>query len=913
MDYKKTLNLPSTDFPMRAELTRNEPRYLDKWAGVYNSLRKKNEKSPKYILHDGPPYANGEIHIGHALNKILKDFVIKYKTLRGFDCPFIPGWDCHGLPVELRLLEELGLKKEEIDQLEFRRKARDFALRYVEIQKRDFIRLGVLGDWENPYLTLDPEYEVKVLETLASLVKEGYIYRGLKPVNWCWDCKTALAEAEVEYQEKESDSIYIKFKFLKCSFFEESEVELLVWTTTPWTLISNVAVALHPEMDYILVSSEEGNLVFAENLKDSLVEKVLTKGVKILKKFKGSELEFSKLKHPFLEREVPVVLGDFVSSEEGTGCVHIAPGHGPEDFALGKKYNLPVVMPVDEEGVFRDVGEFSGFNVSNINEALITRMQERKTLLKREKIVHSYPHCWRCKNPLIFRATQQWFLNVEHKNLRFRLLESIEKVEWVPFSGKERISSMLRLRPDWCLSRQRLWGVPIPAVRCQRCQKVYLEPVIILNLAKIVKEKGSSVWFRIDLREVLPENFSCSCGCRDFDKEKDIIDVWFESGVSFSAVVKNHFQLQFPSDLYLEGSDQHRGWFQVSLLPSVALEGRAPFKSVLTHGFVVDGEGRKMSKSLGNIISPQQIIEKYGAEILRLWVSYSDYREDVRISSLIIKQLVDFYRKIRNTLRFILGNLYDFSPTKELFSPDELLEVDRFLLSYTASLLEEVESSYENFLFYKVYQKIFDFCNITLSSFYLDILKNRLYTYSPFSRERKSAQTVLWYILNFLLKTMAPILSFTAEEAYGYFEDIKKQPSVFLSLWPDYSQFKDPELEEKWRRILKLRFKVLKALEEKRVESLIHSSLEAQVSLGFSKDSDFNFFKEYQEVLKEVFIVSDVQIKKALQDFIKVEKAQGLKCPRCWNIEELLREGRFAGVCKKCAQALEEIFREEDE
>jgi len=906
MDYSKTLNLPKTDFSMRANLAKNEPKILGKLQDAYGLAREARRGRQKYILHDGPPYANGYIHLGHALNKILKDIVVKYKTLRGYDAPFIPGWDCHGLPVEHKLFEELGVGKDEVEQKEFRRKAKDFALKFVDIQRKDFIRLGVWGDWYNPYLTLDPKYEARVLDVLARLVEGGYIYRGLRPVNWCMECSTALAEAEVEYKEKVSDSIFIRFR-LTDKIFDDigKDIDIVVWTTTPWTLISNVAVALHPDLEYVLIESSSGYLIFARTLGDYLKTKFLNRDFKIVRKFKGKILEGRTAQHPFIRRDSRIILADFVSSQEGSGCVHIAPGHGEEDFQVGKVCNLPIIMPLDDKGYFRDVGEFSGGNVKDMNNILIDKMKASGTLLLNEKISHSYPHCWRCKNPLVFRTTRQWFLNVDFKDLRKKLLDSIDKVEWVPAQGKERISSMVDLRPDWCLSRQRLWGVPIPAIKCKDCGQVSLEPGIIKNLSKIVEERGSDIWFDMDLDEIIPSGFKCKCGKKDFEKEKDILDVWFESGVSFSAVVKERPQLRFPSHLYLEGSDQHRGWFQVSLIPSVAMEGKPPFMSVLTHGFVVDGEGRKMSKSLGNIISPQEVISKYGAEILRLWVSFSDYSEDIRLSAEILKQLVDAYRKIRNTIRFLLGNLYDFDYKADSLRKDDLLELDKVFLSITAHLAEQIEDYYDNFLFYRVYQKIYEFCNITLSSFYLDILKDKLYTFYPKSRERLSCQTVLWHTLDFLIKATAPLLSFTAEEAFSHFKVEQESQSVFLSDWPDLKKFKDPALESKYSRIFSIRGDVLKALEQKRDEGLIGSSLEAEVIVGLSSPEDIDLFNGNEDVLREIFIVSRVIVEESGSFSLRIEKAKGVKCPRCWNYtDDVGLRPDFKDVCSRCAEAL---------
>lgn len=890
-------------------MTKKEPLFLNGWEKLYYKALKDRQDREKYILHDGPPYANGKIHIGHTLNKILKDMVVKYKLQRGYCVPFVPGWDCHGLPVELKLLEKLKARKDEVDQIEFRKKAKDFALNFVGVQKKDFIRLGGWADWKNPYLTLKPDYEYGVLNVLKELADAGYVYRGLKPVNWCIDCATALAEAEVEYQDKESDSIYVKFKLTDKVFEDvDEDVNIMIWTTTPWTLLSNSGVALHPDLDYVLVRTSKGVFVFAESLKPLIEEKVFQGKVEVLQKFNGGKLKGHKAFHPFFDRDSEIVLADYVSAEEGSGCVHIAPGHGEEDYKVGKEYGLPTIMPVDNKGYFKDVGEFSGLRVNKVNSTVIDTLKSNDKLLLAEKISHSYPHCWRCKKPLIFRTTDQWFLDMEHRNLRDRLCKTIENVGWIPSQGKERMYSMVKTRPDWCLSRQRLWGIPIPAVRCKDCGKVLLDVGVIKNFAEKVKEKSSDVWFKEEVNEFLPEGFKCECGSTSFEKEKDILDVWFESGASFNSVLKTNPQLGFPSDLYLEGSDQHRGWFQVSLILSVALTDNPPFKNVLTHGFVVDGEGKKMSKSQGNVIPPQKVMNKFGAEVLRLWVSFGNYAGDVGLSDDIIKQLVDSYRKIRNTIRFVLANISDFNPQTELLSVDKLWEVDKYMLSVASVFLSEIEGLYDRFLFYKVYQKLYEFCNVKMSSFYLDITKDRLYTFPRQSEARKSAQTVLWYIQNFLLKAMAPILSFTAEEAYSYFSAAEEKESVFLSEWPDYKSFKSPALLEKWEKIFSIREQVLKGLEEKRAKSELGSSLEAEVVLNFSNPEDYKLFKEAEDVLREVFIVSGVYVKEKDKFSIEIKKSEGNKCPRCWNYRyDLGEDDKFSEVCSRCAKALKEI------
>jgi len=910
MNYKDTLNLPRTDFSMKANLLSLEPKIISHWQNIdiYRTLRKERQGLEKFILHDGPPYANGLIHIGHALNKILKDIVIKYKVLAGYDCPFIIGWDCHGLPVEHQLFKELSLTKHDVEVSIFRKKAKEYALKFVKLQAEDFKRLGIFCDWDNPYLTLDPNYEYNVLGLLEYLIGQGYVYRGRRPVNWCATCETALAEAEVEYYDKESHSIYVLFKTIEDKgIFDGKEVYFLVWTTTPWTLVSNVAVAIQPNLTYVLADFAGKLLVLAKDLLPSLQEK-FNSASRVLKTFQGLDLEHLKLAHPFLERKVPVVLADFVSKDDGSGCVHIAPGHGEEDFSLVRKYQLEVIMPVNEKGIFDEQPDFRGKNIEGANALVLEKLTQSKSIVNHEKVTHSYPHCWRCKAAIIFRATFQWFLDVNQHNLRSRLVKEIEKVTWVPAAGKERMKGMLEIRPDWCLSRQRLWGVPIPAVKCENCGEVVLSAEVTRKTAEVFRKEGSDSWFTQDIKKFIPSEFTCSkCKQKKFQKEFDILDVWFESGASFLAVVKANPELVFPADLYLEGSDQHRGWFQVSLIPSVAKESRAPFKTILTHGFVVDGEGRKMSKSLGNVIAPQEIHKQYGAEVLRLWAAYSDYSEDVKISEGIVKQLVDIYRKIRNTIRFILGNLADFNPEKNALPFTELAEIDRFMLAKSMLLYKEVISSYDNFSFYKVCQSIFNFCNLDLSSFYLDILKDRLYTFSQNSKARRSAQFVLFRILRIILKSIAPILAFTAEEAYLSWEIFRKKDSIFATRLDDeyHQEWQDRELIQRWEKILSLRSAVLKEIEKKREEGLIGSSLEAAIFLT-AKAEDCAFYRNYQEVLREVFIVSEVTIQEGNFGII-VDKVKGKKCLRCWNWSKTVgMNTQHPDVCSKCVAALKE-------
>ena len=919
MDYKATLNLPSTDFPMKANLSKNEPKILDFWQkeDIYGQIRQKRRGKPKYVLHDGPPYANGNIHIGHALNKILKDISVRFKTMRGFDSNYVPGWDCHGLPVEHQLFKELNITKSAISRLDFRKKAQAYALRFVDIQKEEFKRLGVFGSWQNPYLTLDKNYEYEIVRALCGLLKLGYIYRGLKPVNWCATCETALAEAEVEYEDKSSPSIYVKFKVndpqkLSAINYQLSTVlYLVIWTTTPWTLYGNVAVAVHPQAQYALLETEKGNLVIAKNLlsaalKNIGVEEAKSKTLAIIQ---GKALEGLSYEHPFLNDGLirKVVLADYVSQEDGSGLVHTAPGHGQEDYQTSLKYNLPILMAVDERGRFeRGVSGLSGEYVLNANKAIIEKLDSLCCLLFSGIVQHTYPHCWRCKNPVIFRATKQWFLNMENRELRKRTLKVIQNdIQFIPETGRQRILSMVALRPDWCLSRQRYWGVPIPAVRCLDCNEETLDAEIIEHFAQAVLRSGSDVWFQEEVNSFIPHTFSCPhCNGRKFAPGEDILDVWFDSGVSHRAVLMTDASLEFPASLYLEGTDQHRGWFQASLLPAMALEDRAPFKAALTHGFAVDGLGRKMSKSMGNVVAPGDIIKDYGADILRLWAASSNYNEDVRISTDILERLADAYRKIRNTLRFLLGNLYDFSPDKDKVDYDKMLELDRYSLSTAYKLLEKITRCYEDFEFYKAYQETSQFCILQLSNFYLDILKDRLYTFKKDSLPRRSCQTAIYEILQILVKAIAPILPFTAEEVWQYMKGVRQEESVHLSDWPQLeNKFIDDALENKWYNLIQFRAKVLKALEEKRECGEIGSSLEAELIIGITEED--GFLRDFEKILPEVFIVSGVYLEKASESYINVFRAQGKKCPRCWSYSRNMGgNGLYAEVCPKCVLTL---------
>ncbi|MFA4992069.1 MAG: isoleucine--tRNA ligase [Candidatus Omnitrophota bacterium] len=905
MEYKKTLNLPKTEFPMKGDLPVKEPVILKKWAemDIYAKIRQRRKGAPKYILHDGPPYANGVIHIGHALNKTLKDIVVKFKTMRGFDAPYVPGWDCHGMPIEHQLFKEMRKTKHDVDQVSFRKMAREFAMKFVGIQKEEFKRLGVFGDWEDPYLTLKPAYEEAIVRSFNKLARDGYVYRGLKPINWCARCETALAEAEVEYEDHVSPSIYVKFNVETQGHAQES---FLVWTTTPWTLVSNVAIAVHPDLDYATVKLDSGEtLIFAKDLLEKTLRKLGVNG-HVIKTQKGRSLEGIKARHPFLNRASAVVLADYVSNLDGTGCVHIAPGHGQEDYEVGLRYGLPVIMPVDEKGRFKKTDScevpdsVAGKTTLEANDEVIKILLDKKALALSEKTNHSYPHCWRCHEPLLFRATKQWFAGVDKNNLRLNTINEIKKVKWVPEIGEKRISSMMELRPDWCLSRQRYWGVPVPVLYCASCNAEIVDGGVMERIETIFGREGSDAWFIKEAKAFAPPGFKCtSCGGSDFKKETDILDVWFESGASHQGVLRARADLGFPADLYLEGSDQHRGWFQTSILIGMGVEGRSPFKNVLTHGFVVDGEGKKMSKSAGNVMAPQEIISRQGADVLRLWVSSSSYFDDVRISEEILQRTVEAYRKFRNTAKYLLGNLYDFDPEKDALSPEEMWEIDRWALSRLNSVLKDVTGSFERFMFHEVTASIYKFCIVDLSNFYLDILKDRLYTFGAGSKPRRSAQTVLYRILSVIVRELAPLIPFTSEEMWSYFN---KDSSVHEADWPVVDEKAiDVELEGRWAGLIKLREEVLKALEEKRAAKVIGSPLDAKVRLIIKEEDEFKFVSGYIKELPYIFIVSQVEVEKGGSREINVVKADGKKCSRCWNWSVFVgSDVNHSTLCQRC-------------
>lgn len=928
MDYKETLNLPQTDFPMKANLTRREPEILARWEkeDLYGRIRKQCKGKPKFVFHDGPPYANGHIHMGHALNKVLKDFIVKSMTMKGFDATFIPGWDCHGLPIEHQVIKAQKAKKLTPGKNEIRKLCRKYADEYVAIQKDEFIRLGVFGDWNRPYLTMDYSYEAAIVREFGKFVMNGQVYQGTKPVHWCTSCRTALAEAEVEYADRSSPSIYVKFPVesdLPPPFdvLEKDKTFFVIWTTTPWTLPANLAVCLHPDFQYVAVEVDGRNLIVAADRLPALVEEWDVADPKALAKCAGKELENAVCRHPFIDRDSKVILGDHVTLEQGTGCVHTAPGHGQDDYVAGNKYGLETYNPVNDAGVFvPEVEHFGGQFVTQANPAIIEKLREDGFLQAERTIEHSYPHCWRCRQPIIFRATRQWFIPMDAGDLRKKALEAIERVKWIPKWGKKRIYNMVENRPDWCVSRQRAWGVPIAIFSCASCGEMLRSEETFQRIVELVEKNGADFWFEKSAAELLAPGVRCSCGSREFIKENDILDVWFDSGVSHAAVVENDPDLQWPADLYLEGSDQHRGWFHSSLLESIGTRGREPYKTVLTHGYVVDGKGRKMSKSAGNVIAPRKIIDQFGAEILRLWVASENYREDIRLSREILTRLTEAYRKIRNTFRFLLGNLSDFDPQKDSVPHERLIEIDRFILYRFQLLAAKILRAYEDYEFHVFYQSYYNFCVVDLSAFYLDVIKDRLYTYPRTSRERRSGQMALYILLRDMSRLMAPILSFTAEEVWSYMpagEGTGK--SVHQSLFPDVSQSHlDEGAIQKWETLVALKGEVSKALEFCRREKIIGHSLDAAVKLVLPENIRSALNNDFAE-LKSVFIVSHVEVVDSLEsgdgvyqsgvlDGVRAlpQPMGGQKCERCWNYFLEAAEGtESVNICPRCVKNLQ--------
>lgn len=929
MDYSKSLNLPQTDFPMRGNLPEREPQMLEYWEKeqTYKKKIAQSKGKPKFILHDGPPYANGNIHIGTALNKILKDIIIKYKSLRGFDAPYVPGWDTHGMPIEHAAIKILGLNRNELDPLELRRECKQYALKCLDMQREDFKRLGVSGDWENPYITLKPKYEAEQIEVFGTMAKKGYIYKGLKSVYWCTTCETALAEAEIEYAEKKSHTIFVKFPLADDKGtlpvgIDANNVYAVIWTTTPWTIPANVAIAVHPDFEYAWVQVKDEVYLMAVELIPSVMKENHLDEYTILAKVKGSDLNGVVFSHPLIDRDSIVVLADYVTLEQGTGCVHTAPGHGQEDFETGIKYNLPIINPVDPTGHFTaEAGEFVGLSVNDANVPIIKALAGANALLGKGSIRHQYAHCWRCKNPIIYRSTEQWFASVD--GFRDQALKAIENVQWIPAWGESRIHNMVADRHDWCISRQRTWGVPIPIFYCKKCNEHIINDETINAVKELFSCEGSDAWWAKSAAEILPVGFKCPhCNHTEFRKETDIMDVWFDSGSSHKAVLEQRSELKWPADMYLEGSDQHRGWFQSSLLTSVATRGRAPYDSVLTHGFVVDGEGRKMSKSVGNVIYPQEVIKKYGADILRLWVASADYQADIRISNDILKQMAEVYRKIRNTFRYILGNISDFNPETDQVRYEDLLEIDKWALLRLEQVRGKVTDAYDRYEFHSLYHTIHNFCAIDLSSIYLDILKDRVYTAVPGSIERRAAQTAMFKILTTLVKLIAPVLTFTSEEVWQHMPKTANMPeSVQLAEWPEsHTEYLNAQLEEKWTRILDMRSEITKALETARRNKTIGHSLDAAVDI-YAEGSEYSELNAVYSELATILIVSSVQIHEGMANVpndafhaaemnlaVSVQPAQGEKCERCWIYSDTVgHDNEHPSLCKRCADVMKKL------
>lgn len=920
MDYKDTLQITKTDFPMRGNLPHREPEIQAWWEeqNIYEQVQERTKGRPKFILHDGPPYANGDIHVGHALNKVLKDIIVRYKSMSGFDAPYVPGWDTHGLPIEHAIIKNEKVDRHKVGIDEFRRLCAEYALRFVESQKKQFQRLGVRGDWRNPYITLKPEYEARQVKVFGEMAKKGLIYKGLKPVYWSPSSETALAEAEIEYQDKRSPSIYVKFQVKDGKGVLDQNTAFVIWTTTPWTIPANLAVCLNPELDYSVVRVNAEKYVVAQGLLEALEKELEWSDYEILETFKGQELEHIVTQHPLYDRESVVILGEHVTLDAGTGCVHTAPGHGEDDFLVGQKYGLDVLNPVDDKGYFTaEAPGFEGMFYDQANKPITEKLNEAGALLKLSFITHSYPHDWRSKQPVIFRATEQWFASID--KIRQDILDQIKKVDWNPSWGEIRLHNMVEERGDWCISRQRVWGVPIPILYCSACNHEILNDETIQHISDLFRAKGSNVWFTSETKELLPQGFACpNCGGEHFRKETDTMDVWFDSGSSHEAVLKEREELQWPADLYLEGSDQYRGWFNSSLTTAVAVHGQAPYKTVLSHGFTLDGEGRKMSKSLGNVIIPQKVVDQLGADILRLWVSSVDYTADVRISDNILKQIAEVYRKIRNTLRFLLGNLSDFDPNQDAVDQAEWSELDQYMMIKAQKVLERVKKAYDSYQFHNVYATVHNFCTKELSSLYLDISKDLLYTEPPASSARKATQTVMYEILTMLVKVITPIIPHTADEVWKFIPGTEAA-SVQLTDIPEVNHsYANSELEEKWDQFMDVRDEVLKALELARKDKVIGSSLAAQLDL-YPEETTFQLLSGFKE-LDKLFIVSQVNVfgtdqkrSDQVQQYeglgVAVSPAIGEKCERCWVITpDVGKDEKYSSLCPRCADTVKKHY-----
>jgi isoleucyl-tRNA synthetase len=919
MEYKDTLLMPQTEFPMRGNLPQREPDIQTKWEemNIYQKVQERTKERPMFVLHDGPPYANGDIHMGHALNKILKDFIVRFKSMSGFHAPYVPGWDTHGLPIEQALTNK-GVKRKEMTVAEFRELCTKYALEQINNQRTQFKRLGVRGDWENPYITLKPEYEAQQIKVFGEMAKKGYIYKGLKPVYWSPSSESALAEAEIEYQDKKSPSIYVGFKVKDGKGVLDTDTQIVIWTTTPWTIPANLGISVHPELTYAVVKANGGKYLVAEALLESFTKEVGWEDVTVVQKVKGTELENILAAHPLYGRDSLVMLGEHVTTDAGTGCVHTAPGHGEDDFYVGQKYGLDVLCPVDDKGIMTSeaVG-FEGLFYDEANKAIVKALEEAGALLKLSFITHSYPHDWRTKKPVIYRATAQWFASI--KDFRDELLEAVKETKWVPAWGETRLYNMVRDRGDWCISRQRVWGVPIPVFYAENGQEIITDETIE-HVSALFREFGSNFWFEREAKDLLPEGFTHPGSPNGtFTKETDIMDVWFDSGSSHQAVLLEREDLVRPADLYLEGSDQYRGWFNSSLSTAVAVTGEAPYKGVLSHGFALDGEGRKMSKSIGNVVVPAKVMNQLGADILRLWVASVDYQADVRVSDAILKQVAEVYRKIRNTFRFLLGNLADFNPSVNKVAYENLREVDQFMLVKLNKLVKYVRNAYENYEFAGIYHAVNNFCTLDLSAFYLDFAKDVLYIEAADNHERRAIQTVLYESLLTLTKLVSPILSHTADEVWKFIPNVTEE-SVQLTDMPEYLELANAKaLEEKWTSFMKLRDDVLKALEEARNAKVIGKSLTAKVTL-YVNDQTKALLESIQENLKQLFIVSGFEVAGTYDDApenavkldtaaIVVTKAEGETCERCWVVTpEVGQDPEHPTLCPRCAEVVKENY-----
>jgi len=936
LDLKSTLNLPKTDFSMKANLPRNEPLMLDRWEKmrIYDRIREAHKGQPIYVMHDGPPYANGPIHLGTALNKTLKDFVVKSRSMSGFDAPYVPGWDCHGLPIEIKVDDLLGRKKLDMDPLAVREECRKYAQKYLDLQRQQFKRIGVFGRWDRPYSTMDPIYESVVVETFYSCYEQGLVYKGLKSVYWCVHDKTALAEAEVEYEMHTSPSIWVRYPLtsdpakIDAALAGKKNVATIIWTTTPWTLPASMAVTFAPEAEYVALDTGEWTYIVAKELAQQTIEKCNLGEAKEVASFPGAKLEYATFAHPFLERSVLGVLGDYVTMDTGTGAVHTAPAHGADDFVTGVKYGLDLHCDVDEGGILHNgLPEYKDQQVFKANPLIVELLKSRGVLLGFEKIEHSYPHCWRCHNPIIFRATEQWFISMEGKlpggTLRSRALEEIKKVKWDPAWGEERISNMVATRPDWCISRQRIWGVPIAVFQCEACQEFLNDPAVNRAVVELFAREGADSWYKHSAEAILPAGINCTkCGGTKFRKEMDIIDVWFESGSSHAAVLGREPGLPWPANLYLEGGDQHRGWFHSSLLCAVATKGAAPYRGVATAGWTLDPQGRAQSKSLGNTVDPVEIADKLGAEIVRLWVASVDFREDVMASDELMQRISESYRKIRNTFRYILSNLQDFAPATDTVGFAEMHPLDQYILLRAAEVTKDVREHYDNFVFHRLYHRLKDFCIVDLSAIYFDVLKDRLYTSAPKSLARRSAQTALWRLGEALVRLLAPVMSFTAEEIWGFLPTVDGRPeSVHVTLFPQPEEltgripsgFDADAVESDWGTLLTVRNEALKALETARAEKQIGGSLEAQLQVA-APEQLYPVLERYRDQLRYLFIVSDVVLQKSPASngdtglVITVNRAPGAKCERCWNYSTHVGEDKtYPTVCERCSAVLAEI------